>query len=180
MSFEPYPTGPQPYPTGPTGNATPQRAPQPRSLMYAVRLMYAGAVLGVLGVIFAVAFSSRIKKAVRKAELKANATRAREHKTPLTLAQIHSLESAALIVIVVALIIGVLLWLWMAWANGKGSSWARIVATVFFALNTLILAFGARAASTAIFAGLSWVIGLAVIILLWRKESSAYINTPRL
>lgn len=176
MTYQPYP---QPYPTGPTGNATPQRPPQPRSVANAVRLMYAGAVLGVLGLILSLAFSGRIRKAVSKAELKANATRAREHKTLLTATQIHSLETAAVIFIAVVLIIGVLLWVWMAWANGKGSSWARIVATVLFALNTVSLIFEFRAASTAIFAGLSWIIGLVVIILLWRKESSAYIN-PRL
>ncbi len=178
MTFEPYPTGPQPYPAGQTGNAMPQRPPQPPSVVNAVRLMYAGAVLGVLGVIFALAFSGRIKKAVHKAELRANATRAREHKAVLTVSQIHSLESAVLVFLVVALIIGVLLWVWMAWANGKGSSWARIVATVLFALNTLSLIFVARAASTAIFVGLSWIIGLAAIVLLWRRESSAYIS-PR-
>jgi hypothetical protein len=178
MTFEPYPTGPQPYPTGPAGNAAPQRPPQPRSVLYAVRLMYAGAALGLIAVIVTVAFSGRVKRAVRRAEVRANRTRAREHKALLTAAQIHSLESAVIIVLVVALIIGVLLWLWMAWANGKGSRWARWVATVLFALNTLTLISGARAASTAIFAGLSWIIGLAAIILLWRKESSAYINTP--
>jgi hypothetical protein len=167
----------QPYPTGPTGNAMPQRPAQPRSVFAAVRLMFAGAALGVLAVIFTLAFSGRIKRAVRRAEVKANATRASEHKTLLTTAQIHSLETATVAVLVVILIIGVLLWIWMAWANGKGSSWARIVATVLFALNTLYLIFVAsRAGITAIFVGLSWIIGLAVIILLWRKASSAYIN----
>jgi hypothetical protein len=176
MTFQPYP---QPYPTGPAGNAAPERPSRPRSVVNAVRLMYAGAILGVLSLIFVVAFSGRIKRAVAKAEVKANATRAREHKTLLTTTQIHSLESAFVVVLVVALIIGVLLWVWMAWANGKGSSWARIVATVLFAVNTLLLIFLARAASTAIFAGLSWIIGGVATVLLWRKESSAYIS-PRL
>jgi hypothetical protein len=31
------------------------------------------------------------------------------------------------------------LWLWMGWANGRGRSWARIVAAVLFGINTLDL-----------------------------------------
>jgi hypothetical protein len=169
----------QAYPTGPAGNAMPQRPPQPQTVMNAVRLMFAGAGLGALGVIFTLAFSGRIKSAVGTAARKANATLASEHKTTLTAAQIRSLESGTIAVLVIVLIVGVLLWVWMAWANGKGAGWARIVATVLFALNTLYLVFVAsRAAITAIFVGLSWIIGLAVIILLWRRETSAYIN-PR-
>lgn len=170
----------QPYPTGPAGNATPQRPPQPQTVVNAVRLMFAGAGLGVLGVVVTLAFSARIKNAVGKAARQANVTLAKEHKTTLTAAQIRSLESETIAILVVVLIIGVLLWVWMAWANGKGSSWARIVSSVLFAVNTLYLVFVAsRAAVTAIFVGLSWVIGLAVIVLLWRKETSAYINSNR-
>jgi ABC-type transport system involved in cytochrome bd biosynthesis fused ATPase/permease subunit len=169
----------QPYPTGSAGNAMAQRPPQPPSVLNAVRLMYAGAALGLLGVIFTLVFSSRIKNAVGKAARKSNATLASEGKKTLTVAEIHSLESATVAILVIVLIIGVLLWVWMAWANGKGNSWARIVATVLFALNTVYLAFVAsRAAVTAIFVGVSWIIGLVVIILLWRKDSSSYIN-PR-
>lgn len=168
----------QAYPTGPAGNATPQRPPQPSSVINAVRLMFAGAVLGVLGVIFTLVFSGRIKSATGTAARKANVTLAREHKATLTAAQIRSLESSTVAILVVVLIIGVLLWVWMGWANGKGSKWARVVATVLFALNTVYLVFVAsRAAVTAIFVGLSWIIGLGAIVLLWRKETSAYINT---
>ncbi len=170
----------QSYPTGSAGNAMPQRPPQPQTVVNAVRLMFAGAALGVLGVIFTLAFSGRIKRAVGKAAVKSNATLRSEGKKTLTVAEIHSLESATVAILVIVLIVGVLLWLWMAWANGKGGSWARIVATVLFALNTIYLVLVAsRAAVTAIFVGLSWLIGLAVIFLLWRRESSAYIN-PRL
>lgn len=170
----------QPYPTGPAGNAMPQRGPQPQTVVNAVRLMFAGAALGVLALIFTLAFSGRIKSAVGKAAVKANATLAREHKTTLTAAQIRSLESGTVAVLVIVLIVGVLLWVWMAWANGKGAGWARIVATVLFVLNTLYLVFVAsHAAITAIFVGLSWIIGLVVIVMLWRKETSAYIAGSR-
>jgi hypothetical protein len=167
----------QPYPTGSAGNVMPQRPPQPPSVLNAVRLMYAGAALGVLGVIFTLVFSHRIKNAIGTAAVKANVTLKSEGKSTLSASQIRSLESFTIEFLVAVLIIGVLLWLWMAWANGKGSGWARIVATVLFVLNTLYLVFVAsRAGITAIFVGLSWIIGLVAIIMLWRKESSAYIN----
>lgn len=171
----------QPYPTGPAGNVMPQRPPQPPSLVNAIRLMFAGAALGVLGVIFTLVLSGRIKSATGKAARKANVTLAKEGKSTLTASQIHSLENFTVAFLVVVLIIGVLLWVWMAWANGKGSRWARIVATVLFALNTVYLFFSAsRAAVTAIFVGLSWIIGLIAIFLLFRKETSAYINSQHM
>jgi len=37
---------------------------------------------------------------------------------------------------------GVALWVWMARANGRGRSWARVVAMVLFGLATLTLANG--------------------------------------
>jgi hypothetical protein len=70
----------------------------------------------------------------------------------------------------------VLLWVWMAWANNKGSSWARIVATGLFALNTISLIVGAAGASIAIiFVALGWLAGVAVV-LLWRQETTAYVS----
>ncbi len=168
----------QPYPTASSGNAMASRPGQPQSIRTAVRLMWAGAALGALGFIFTLVFSHRIKVAVGKAAVKANRTLKSEGKKQLTLSQIHSLESATIAILLIVLIIGVLLWLWMAWANGKGSSWARIVASVLFALNTLYLFFAAsRATVTAIFVGLGWLIGLATIVFLWRRDSTEFIKS---
>jgi hypothetical protein len=157
----------QPYPTsGGAASEVPQRPVQPASIRAAVWLMWAGAVLGLLGLIFTLVFSGRIKKAVRKAALKA--------------AQIHTLETVTVSILAAVLLVGVLLWVWMALANGRGYGWARIVATVLFGLNTLYLIFAAgRAVTTAIFVAIGWLIGLAAIVLLWRRESSAYINLPQ-
>jgi len=74
-----------------------------------------------------------------------------------------------------ALAIG--LWLWMAWANGKGKSWARIVATVLFAFNTidLVTLIGRpHSAVSLIFALLVWLAGLGAIFFLYQRDSSAY------
>lgn len=170
----------QPYPTGSAGNQMPgpvQRPPQPASLRNAVRLMWVGAALALIGVIITLAFSSKIRSAVTKAAVKANATRRGQGKSILTASQIHSVASVTVVLLVVVGIIALLLWAWMAWANNRGSSWARIVATVLFGLNTISLFLEAgRASVTIIVVAVGWLVGLGAIILLWRKDTSAYIK----
>jgi len=66
---------------------------------------------------------------------------------------------------------------WMALMNKAGKSWARIVATVLFGLDTLFLLLGvvrAGAAASSVVSILIWLIGLGTVILLWRKDSSEY------
>jgi hypothetical protein len=182
MSYQPYPTGGssyQPYPGG--ENPIGVRPPQPRQVRIAVWLMRGGAALSALSAILVLAVSSSIRNAVHKALVNANATNRRDHKAVLTASQIHSAENIYLGVIVFILILGIALWLWMAWANGRGRNWARIVATVLFALNTLYLVVSvSRAGGSAIFVGLSWILGLGAIIMLWQRDSSAYFQTNRM
>ena len=65
------------------------------------------------------------------------------------------------------MLIGVLLWVWMAWANNKGRNWARIVASVLFGLNTISLLLSpGRASITIIFEILGWLVGLGAIVIL--------------
>jgi hypothetical protein len=93
--------------------------------------------------------------------------------------------SAALTALVV-----VGLWLWMAWANGRGKSWARTVATVFACINGAVWVIGivAVAVIRSDYSGQSWavrLIGLAVSLatllvglyalwLMYRPESDAF------
>ena len=170
----------QPYPTGSGSNQMPAmagRPPQPPALRNAVRLMWAGAALGLVSVIISLALSSKIKSAVTTAAIKANATSRAKGKAVLTTSQIHSLASATVVLLAVVGIIGVLLWVWMAWANNKGSSWARIVATVLFGLDTISVLFEAgRTSITIILIAIGWLIGLVAVVMLWRKETTAYIK----
>src|SRR5580658_2983420 len=65
----------QPYPAGSRDNEAASiagRPPQPSALRNAVRLMWVGAAVAVVGVIVTLAFSSKIKSAVTKAAIKAN------------------------------------------------------------------------------------------------------------
>src|SRR5215469_12243522 len=138
MSYQPYPSGGayQPYPAG--SGQLGQRPEQPTSVRNAVWLMYGGAALSALSAILVLALSSSIRTA--------------EGKTPLTLAQIHSVENVTIAVLVVVLLIGVGLWVWMAWANGRGRNWARIMASVLFGLNTIYLVLSvSRAGLSVIF-----------------------------
>lgn len=173
MTFQPYPTGSGSNEMAGAG----QRPPQPQSLRNAVRLMWVGAALALVGVIVTLAFNSKIKSAVTKAAVKANATRRSQGKSVLTASQIHSVANVTVVLLIIVGIIAVLLWVWMAWANNKGSNWARIVATVLFGLNTisLLLEVG-RASITIIVVAIGWLVGLGAIVFLWRKETSAYIR----
>src|SRR5262250_225231 len=66
------------------------------------------------------------------------------------------------------------LWLWMAWANKPGRSWARILSTVFFGFLTLYAAVGlvALPAASEIVVILEWAAGLAAVVFLWQRQSS--------
>jgi hypothetical protein len=154
----------QSYPaTGPAQQ--PARTQQPPSLRNAVRLMYLGAALEVIELIVALLTVSSLKAAILRAD------------PSYTAAQLHNAEVASTVALVVGAVITIGLWLWMAWANGRGRRWARIVSAVFFGINTLDLAVSfarVHATATLILGILIWLAGLAAIVLLFRKESSSF------
>ena len=75
----------------------------------------------------------------------------------------------------------------MAQSNRAGKSWARIVSTVFFGIDTLSLIADINGTSalsgtvaTRLYGIVVWLIGLAAIILLWQRASSDYFGgSPR-
>jgi len=155
----------QPYPTGGQGPVTPPQGPAPQPVFTAVRLMYAGAVLNAIEIILGLVTIGSLRSAIRVQYPKYSAS------------QIHATEVATIAggVVIGAIAIG--LWLWMAWANGRGKSWARIVATVLFALNTidlLVLIARPYSAVSLVLNLLVWLAGLGAIFFLWQRQSSAY------
>jgi len=71
-------------------------------------------------------------------------------------------------------------WLFMAWANGKGYDWARVAAICIFGVSCAGLVID-LAQSTAKYApaaligsGVVWVIGLAAVVLILQKQSAPY------
>jgi uncharacterized protein DUF1707 len=75
-------------------------------------------------------------------------------------------------------------WLWLAWANGRGYAWARPAFVAFFGLLTIVLLFGfgeggGEDAVTYIgpdllAAAVLWLVGLAAMVLLFGETASPY------
>jgi hypothetical protein len=79
-------------------------------------------------------------------------------------------------------VLGIALWLWMAWANNQGKNWARILSTVLFGLATLDMVGVLTEPKTVyglVFPVLTWLVGLGAVFLLWRPESTAFFKTQR-
>ena len=142
---------------------------QPASIAMAVKLMYVGAALSLLGLLSTFLMRDTIRDAVQKASDDAA--------TQMTSSEIDAAVSVAIGFGVVIGLIGVALWLWMASANGKGRKWARIVATVFFALSVLST-LGSLVQHppvlSLIISIVSLVLGAYIIYLLYRPESTQY------
>jgi hypothetical protein len=147
----------------------------PQSIKNAVMAMYAGAALSLISIIVGLATKSSVMDDFRRQLVQ-------DGNTPKEVDDAVSVASGVLNGSIIGLgIIGTLLWIWMAFANGKGKGWARIVATVLFALNTIGTIgsfFGSPKPSAfgQVLNILIWLAGLAAIYFLYRRESSDYIN----
>jgi hypothetical protein len=161
--MQPYPSAPPPAPPG-------DGLPRPRSIQTAVRLMYAGAALDAVGVILGLATAGSLKADIVK-------------RSPnLTATQIHGVEVFSIVGTVVIGLIAIGLWLWMAWANGRGRGWARILSAVLFGIDTLSLLLSftrANVIGAVILGVLVWLAGLGAIILLFNKESTPFFRQAR-
>jgi hypothetical protein len=160
----------QPYPTSGAPGPEPVRPEPPVQVQQAVKLMYAGAVVSAISLIITLVTIGSLRTAIHNAD------------PTLTPAKVHSAEVAAVAVAVIFGLIGIGLWIWMAFANKAGKNWARITATVFFALDTLSVLASLRQAEPVLSRVISiviWLVGLGAIILLWRRESSDYFAASR-
>jgi hypothetical protein len=137
----------------------------------AVKLMYVGAGLDVVGVLIAILSKGTIRSALRKA-----------YPNDST-ATINRAIKAEIVFLIVLAVIGVALWIWMAQKNKAGRNWARITGTVFFGISTLLQVVGLVQHTSALSKLISivvWLLGLTIVVLLWRRESSAYFKpTPQ-
>src|SRR6266446_450662 len=152
----------QPYPSA--GQVPePVRPGPPPSVVMAVRLMYAGAVVSAISLIVGLATVGSLHKA----------------QPSLTAAQLHNLQTVVVVGSVFIGLISIGLWVWMALMNKAGKAWARIVATVLFGLDTIFLLLGvarAGAAAGTLVSIVTWLIGLGAVVYLWRKDASAYFS----
>jgi hypothetical protein len=154
----------QPDPSGGQG-PEPQQLPPPPPVLTAVKLMYAGAIVSAITFVIGLLTVGSTRTALKKAYPK------------YTAHQISTLVSSSIIVGLLS--IG--LWILIARASKQGRNWARMTGTVLFALDTLLLLLSASRLTVGaafLIALVIWLIGLAVVVLLWRKESSAFFAPP--
>lgn len=148
----------------PAGPAEP-----PSSIRTAVLLMRVGALLSLLSMLTTFFFMDQIRDEVEE-------TLAAQD-TELTTEAIDTAVAIGVAFTVFVGLIGVALWLWMAWANGRGRSWARIVATVLFGLSAVSFLFSFSQPQPLLTTGLgvvNLVLGAVIVFLLWKRESSAF------
>jgi len=169
--------------TGPADLAGPPAPPAP--VHRAARLMQAGAVVSTLSLIFTVIGSFSLKHNM----MTANAQKLQDHQ--ITASQISSTATGLIAYTIVIGLVSIGLWLWMARMNEAGRRWARITASVFFALWSLYtysvigeLHGGVTVTATLIVSLVLilalWVIGAATVFYLWRPASTAYFKAQSL
>jgi hypothetical protein len=169
--YQPYPGGAQP----PEGYGQPTTTlPIPPSVTRAVQIMYAGAVASLIGIVIDLTTLGSLRSQIRKRS---------PNMTPAHLTDAVHFEIGLFIVVG---LIGAAVWIWMAQSSKAGKGWARIVSTVLFAIDTIGALAGlaggsfAGGGATRIYGLLIWLIGLAAIVLLWRRTSSEYFKpAPR-
>lgn len=148
------------------GQLEPGQRPQPPSaILTAVKLMYVGAVLQ-----FLFGLLDMLNSDGRREWLA-------EQNPDATAAELEALAATMTTTSVVVHVVSVGLWIWMAWANKRGRSWARVVSTVLGGLNIMFFGFGALMgginASTVI--GLiSPVLAAVILYMLYRPESGEF------
>jgi hypothetical protein len=149
-------------------NATqaPERPEPPASLLRAVKVMYAGAILGPIHAVIYVVTAGATKHAI-------------EAKHPYWSASLVSTTAhIAVIGGAVVTAMAALLYVWIARSCRSGKNWARITGTVLFAFVVLLTAYnlgpGVETTVNLIFNCAGVLIGLVAVALLWQRRSSAY------
>lgn len=128
----------------------------------AQNLMYGGAVVGVLSIISSFFTMDELREQVSNSSPEISPA---------------DLDSAVIFSLAISTVIGLVyvgLWLWMASANGKGKSWARITGTVFFGISALALLFvlvtGGGIAK--VLEVISFLLGAGTVYLLWAGKGA--------
>jgi hypothetical protein len=152
----------------------------PRTVLYAVRLMYLGALAEVALLAGVVLPAGRVEAYARGVALRSLGPHPAPAAVHQALATASSVVGADLTADVTITVFAIAAWLFLAWANGKGSPYARVGALISFAFYATVSLFGiangdlavapvAVTISCAVIA-----IGLAVNILLIARPSWPY------
>ncbi len=169
---EPNPAAYGHMPAPPPGGRMPTARPplaRPRAMDLAVRLMQAGGVLALVSVVLTILTRDSIRDQV--------AERMRKADSSVTQGQIDSAMSVGLAIGIIWGLFVAALWFATAVANGRGQSWARILASVFFTISAVltILGFFQQSAALSKALGLgALAIGAFAMFCMWRPESTAF------
>jgi len=155
----------QPYPGGDTQLPETPRVPAPASVLNAVKVMYVGAAVSLLGVAVDILTIGATKSAIAS-------------RSPnLTASQVDSTQHVLTAGFVANGVIAAAVWIGLALACRRGRNWARITGTALFGLTTLDTLAGLTAPvakAATLWAILVWLAGLVAVVFLWRRDSSAY------
>ena len=137
----------------------------PRPVRNAVRLMCAGAVLTLAALVTVLVTLGGVRSAA------AHDLAAGQWPTVMFTQVGFWLASAP---------IGAGVWLWLAWANGRGYHWARPAFVAFFCVLTIVPLFGGGEDALPytwadlIAAAVLWLVGLATMVLIFSETASPY------
>jgi hypothetical protein len=142
------------------------RSSPPASLLRAVKVMYAGAILGPIHTVIYVITAGATKRAI-------------EAKHPYWSASLVSTTTGiAVIGGAVITLMAAVLYVWIARSCGSGKNWARVTGTVLFVFAVLLTAYnfgpGVQTTLNMIFNCVGVLIGLVAVVLLWQRSSSTY------
>ena len=173
MSYQP----PGPYPVFPGATGMPPKPPIPQTVQRAFVLMLVGGGFSILNVILTFVYAHQVQEKVQQAI---------DNGTTAATTSVNDVSSAF------GGLLGIGLWVWMAFANRGGHNWARITGTVFFGISCLgllvdialfdVMAKWLGGGTVAVLVGatlLSWLVGLATVILLWNRKSSEFFQPRR-
>jgi len=129
----------------------PRVARAERAAVTAVRLMYLGAVVELAAAVTILATIGSVRAGMF------------QRNPGYPQAQWHAVVAGRLAPTAVAAGIAVAFWLWMAWANGRGHRWARILFALFFGVNAFGLGNG-LAAGSAVYARADLAVGTVLCL----------------
>jgi hypothetical protein len=140
-------------------------------MINAVRLMYAGSALAAFSILTAVATTPALRTLIRQQYPAAG----------------YGAQGAAATATLSATIAGALIsagvWLVMARRTRRGRPGVRIMSTILFVIDSLTVlsthTHGLLTPSTWVISVAEWAVGLAVIVLLWDRRSTAYFTDLR-
>ncbi|MFB8003961.1 hypothetical protein [Nocardia sp. NPDC056000] len=166
--YEPFGSGQPHHGVHATGKPTP-----PKTVTYAFYSMLAGASLTLIEMLYSFTQLPHARQVAADSDA---AGRLTDHEHDIVVLVAYVFGTAVSLV-------SIGLWIWMAWMIRAGRSWARPTCSVLFGLNTLsllITVIGTACTPPEIaLTVLIWLVGLTALILLWTKQSGAYLRATQ-